>query len=167
MQWRGRCEASADGEEAGLCQNKKKMSTKSKKYQREKRLVNYLLAKQRSQTGHSKGFSFVWLRSWRLRCSRRAKARRHAWQTCGRGLSAFWTGAEEAIAELMDGGGGEEGCEIRRGEGEETKEKRRPARQSTEKSTESGVGGCKLLGLIWISAYSCKRLAYSSPDSAL
>lgn len=50
-------------------------------------------AKQRAQSGHSKGFSFVWERSWRFKCSSRAKDRPQVVQTWGRGLSDLGGGA--------------------------------------------------------------------------
>lgn len=55
-------------------------------------------AKQRLHWGHSKGFSFVCERSWRFRCSRRAKERLQVPQTCGRGLSVFGGGKDGAEA---------------------------------------------------------------------
>lgn len=49
-------------------------------------------AKHRAHWGHSKGFSFVCERSWRLRCSSRAKERVQVVQMCGRGLSVLGRG---------------------------------------------------------------------------
>jgi hypothetical protein len=49
-------------------------------------------AKQRAQSGHSKGFSLVWERSWRFRCSNRANERPQVVQTCGLGLSVLGGG---------------------------------------------------------------------------
>jgi hypothetical protein len=46
-----------------------------------------LRAKRLEHSGHSKGFSLVWERSCRLRCSNRANERWQVPQTCGRGLS--------------------------------------------------------------------------------
>lgn len=46
-------------------------------------------AKQRSHTGHWKGFSLVWERSWRLRCSSRANERVHVRHMWGLGLSVL------------------------------------------------------------------------------
>lgn len=51
-----------------------------------------LLAKHRVHDWHSNGFSFVWERSWRLRCSSRANDRVHVAHTCGLGLSVFGGG---------------------------------------------------------------------------
>lgn len=62
-------------------------------------------AKQRVHSGHSKGFSFVWERSWRLRCSRRANERPHVVHTWGLGLSVLGsgTGAAAAAAVVVPG----------------------------------------------------------------
>ncbi len=49
-------------------------------------------AKHLVHSGHSNGFSLVWERSWRFKCSNRAKDRRQVVQTCGRGLSVFGGG---------------------------------------------------------------------------
>lgn len=46
-------------------------------------------AKHRLHSGHSNGFSLVWERSWRLRCSRRANDLWQVPQTWGRGFSVF------------------------------------------------------------------------------
>lgn len=46
-------------------------------------------AKQREHSGHWNGFSLVWERSWRFRCSSLAKERWQVPQTCGRGLSVL------------------------------------------------------------------------------
>jgi hypothetical protein len=48
-----------------------------------------LRAKHREHSGHSKGFSLVWERSCRLRCSNRANERWQVPQTCGRRLSVL------------------------------------------------------------------------------
>lgn len=45
--------------------------------------------KQLVHLGHSKGFSLVWERSWRLRCSRRANDREHERQVRSFGLRTF------------------------------------------------------------------------------
>ena len=50
------------------------------------------LAKQRVHSEQANGFSLVWDRSWRFRCSRRANDRMHVVHTCGRGLSVFGGG---------------------------------------------------------------------------
>lgn len=50
------------------------------------------LAKHRVHSGQAKGFSFVWERSCRFKCSRRAKDRPHVAQTWGLGLSVFGGG---------------------------------------------------------------------------
>lgn len=49
-------------------------------------------AKQRLQLGHPKGFSLVWDRSWRFKCSNLANDRPQVVQTCGRGLSVLGGG---------------------------------------------------------------------------
>lgn len=46
-------------------------------------------AKHLVHSGHSNGFSFVCDRSWRFRCSNRAKERLQVVQTCGLGLSVL------------------------------------------------------------------------------
>jgi hypothetical protein len=55
-------------------------------------------AKQRVHSEHSNGFSLVWERSWRLRCSSRANERVQVAQMCGRGLSVF--GGGKVVAAL-------------------------------------------------------------------
>lgn len=55
-------------------------------------------AKHRVHCGHSKGFSFVWDRSWRFRCSSRAKDLPHVVHMCGRGLSVFGGGKGGFVA---------------------------------------------------------------------
>ena len=49
-------------------------------------------AKHRVHSGQAKGFSFVWERSCRFKCSRRAKDRPQVAQTWGLGLSVFGGG---------------------------------------------------------------------------
>lgn len=56
-------------------------------------------AKHLVHSGHSNGFSLVWDRSCRFKCSSRAKERWQVAQTCGRGLSVFGGGK-------FGGGGG-------------------------------------------------------------
>jgi hypothetical protein len=57
-------------------------------------------AKHLAHSGHSKGFSFVWERSCRFRCSSRANARSQVPQTCGLGLSVLGGGKDPAALEL-------------------------------------------------------------------
>lgn len=45
--------------------------------------------KQLEHRGHSNGFSLVWERSWRFRCSRRANDREHERQVRNLGLRTF------------------------------------------------------------------------------
>lgn len=49
-------------------------------------------AKHRAQSGHSNGFSLVWERSWRFKCSNRANERPQVVQTWGLGLSVLGGG---------------------------------------------------------------------------
>lgn len=57
--------------------------------------------KQRAHSGHSKGFSWVCVRSCRFRCSRRAKERWQAAQTCGRVLSGSLEEDSAIVLTLM------------------------------------------------------------------
>lgn len=70
---------------------------RSKRSRRAKHLVH---------SGHSKGFSLVCDRSWRLRCSSLANDLAHAPHTCGLGLSAFKAGmvglSVSAVSDLTE-----------------------------------------------------------------